>query len=63
MIESRIVNAYNEMRHISKYDYLLINDDFNETLKNLISIANVARVKSSLFNLDEVIKKWKDLSF
>ncbi|NWF67173.1 MAG: guanylate kinase [Campylobacterales bacterium] len=63
IINNRIINAYSEMKNISKYDYLLINNDFDTSLNNLISIATVAKLKTSLFDVNDILKNWKDLSF
>lgn len=37
-IDLRIKNAYSEIFHAKKYDHILINDDFEECCKNLVSI-------------------------
>ena len=37
-INLRIKNAYSEIFHAKKYDHILINDDFEECCKNLVSI-------------------------
>lgn len=58
VIEKRIKNAKVEIQSIDKYDYFLINDDLLLASKQLVSIANSARIKASLYNKQEVITKW-----
>ena len=38
VIEKRMSKAVNEISHYNEYDYVLVNDDFEETLLNLRSI-------------------------
>ncbi len=58
IIQKRITNAKKEIKYISQYDYLLINDDFKLAAKELVSIANIVQIKSSLFNHKNIISKW-----
>lgn len=58
VIERRINNAKSEIKHFQSYDYFLINDDFEKACKELISIANITRIKSKLFNKEQVLNKW-----
>ncbi len=58
VIEKRIKNAKIEIQSINKYDYFLINDDLLLASKQLVSIANSARIKATLYNKEEVITKW-----
>ena len=55
----RIFNALREMEKIPLYDYLLINDDFNEAKKFLRSVAIASLIRSSKYEINEFIKKWK----
>ncbi|MEA3513649.1 MAG: guanylate kinase [Campylobacterota bacterium] len=57
-IEKRINNAKIEINYVDQYDYLIINDDLELASKQLISIANTALVKASLFDKEFIIKKW-----
>ncbi|ASM39716.1 guanylate kinase [Campylobacter sp. RM12327] len=57
-IEQRIFNAVGEMEHILEYDYFFINDDLERSYKNLRSILNCMRIKSSNINLRESINNW-----
>jgi guanylate kinase len=57
-IEKRINNAKEEIYSFLKYDYLIINDDLQKAAKQLVSIANIARIKSKLFNEETIISNW-----
>jgi len=52
-------NALREMQKIDEYDYLLINDDFNEAKEFLRSVAIASLIKRSKYNIEEFIKEWK----
>lgn len=58
VIEKRLVNAKTEIKYFRKYDYFIINDDLEKASKELVSIANIARVKAKLFDDKEIIAKW-----
>lgn len=49
-IQKRLEIAHFEISKYSLYDYVLINNDFNETLKNIKSIIHTERLKHSNFN-------------
>ncbi|MDD3342699.1 MAG: guanylate kinase [Sulfurospirillaceae bacterium] len=57
-INKRLANAVSEMTRMREYDYLLINDDFMETLKDLTAIAHASRKKMSLVDSGEFISEW-----
>ncbi len=57
VIQKRIINAQEEIKSFLKYDYLIINDNLQEASKQLVSIANAARVKSKLSALT-IIEDW-----
>jgi guanylate kinase len=57
VIQKRIINAQEEIKSFLKYDYLIINDNLHEASKQLVSIANAARVKSKLSSLT-IIQDW-----
>ena len=38
--------ASDEMSHYAEYDYILVNDDFDKTVEELISILNAERLKN-----------------
>ena len=45
-IERRLAKAKLEMGHSNNYDYVVINDDFNETVNTIRSIINSKRIKN-----------------
>jgi len=57
-LQTRLINALSEMRKIEEYDYLLINDDFNESIDNLEAIARISLLKASKNDLENFIKEW-----
>lgn len=57
-IEKRLANAISEMTRMREYDYLLINDDFESTLRDLIAIAYASRKKMTLVDAGEFISDW-----
>ena len=59
-LKIRLINALNEMKKIDEYDYLLINDKFEESVELLESIARVSLIKSSKQNLEKFIKEWNE---
>lgn len=58
IIENRIKNAKGEVEFFQDYDYLIINDDLDLAAKELVSIANITRIKTKLFNKDKIISNW-----
>ena len=57
-IERRVINAATEMEHLNEYDYLIINDDFNESYKALKSIFNAIRYITKNLELSDIIDNW-----
>lgn len=57
VIQRRIENAKSEIKHFQKYDYFIVNDDLEEACKELVSIANITRIKSKLFD-NELVTNW-----
>ena len=58
VIENRIKNAKAEVEYFREYDYLIINDNLEEASKQLVSIANITRVKTKLFEKNMIISSW-----
>jgi len=52
-------NAIREMQKIEEYDYLLINDDFEEAKKFLRCVAIASLIKRSKYDIEEFINEWK----
>ena len=55
----RMFNAIREMQKIEEYDYLLINDDFEEAKKFLRCVAIASLIKRSKYDIEEFINEWK----
>lgn len=58
-IQRRVIHAHNEMKHIREFDYLIINEDLEESERKLLSIACAAQSKSILYPVDEFIACWR----
>ena len=58
VIEKRLSNSKEEIKSFQKYDYLIINDDLQTASKQLVSIANITRIKSKLFENDLILSDW-----
>lgn len=58
VIDKRINNAVSEMTRVREYDYIVINDDFQETLEKLTSIAISSRCRVSSIDSEEFISSW-----
>lgn len=57
-IERRLNNAVGEMSHIKDYDFLLINDDLEQTYDKFKSIFKSLKCRTKYANLSEFIDKW-----
>ena len=62
-INNRMSDAENQMRHFNEFDYLIINNNFNQALSNLESIIIPSNKASDRFNfsLEEQSNKHKNL--
>ncbi|MGB6329216.1 MAG: guanylate kinase [Halarcobacter sp.] len=58
VISKRLDNARQEIKSFQKYDYFIVNDDLKKASKELVAIANIARVKSKLHEKEVIIKNW-----
>lgn len=58
IIEKRIKNAKGEVEFFQDYDYLIINDNLETAAKELVCIANIARIKTKLFNKEKIVSNW-----
>ena len=58
VIENRLKNAKKEIKYFHKYDYFIVNDDLQLACKQLVSIANITRIKSTLFNEEGLLQSW-----
>ena len=58
VIEKRIKNAKGEVEYFQDYDYLIINDNLEVASKQLVSIANITRIKTKLFEKNIIVSNW-----
>jgi len=58
-LQTRLINALNEMQRIPEYDFLLINDNFDEAKNYLKAIAISSLIKRNKFEINDFIEKWK----
>ncbi len=58
VINKRLDNAKTEIKYFKKYDYFIVNDDLVTASKQLVSIANIARIKASLFEDEKLLGAW-----
>lgn len=58
IIEKRVKNAKKEVEYFRDYDYLIVNDNLEVAAKQLVCIANIARVKSKLFDKETIVSTW-----
>jgi guanylate kinase len=47
VIARRLANAREEIGHVSEFDYVIINDDFNRAAQDLVSIVRAERLRLS----------------
>jgi len=59
-LKIRLINAIKEMQKIGEYDYLLINDDFNKAKEFLRAVALASLIKTTKYDIEEFIKKWRE---
>ena len=58
IIEKRLINAKEEINSFLDYDYLIVNDDLEKATKEILAIANTARIKSKLFDKEALLNSW-----
>ena len=46
IIQNRMSRASDEVSHYAEYDYIVVNDDFDKTVEEIISILNAERLKN-----------------
>lgn len=59
-IERRLNAALGEMERVDRYDYLLINERFDESLETLKGIVLASRIKSRKVSLRQFISDWQN---
>lgn len=58
VIENRLNIAKQELLRAKEYDYILVNDDFNQTVNALFDIIRAAKLKKPTKEIDEFVNKW-----
>ncbi|SHO80608.1 Guanylate kinase [hydrothermal vent metagenome] len=58
IITQRVENAKDEIKAISEYDFMIINDDIEKASKEFTVVANSARLKHSKIDLNGFIDEW-----
>jgi len=58
-LDQRIINAFSEMKSLGEYDYVLINDDFTESLESLAAIVSSAKYMRSKIDIKGFLDRWK----
>ncbi len=58
VIERRLSNSREEMNRIDEYDFLLVNDNFEETLAKFHFIVGASRMKIDKKSKDNFINTW-----
>jgi guanylate kinase len=59
-LKIRMINAISEMKKIDEYEFLIINNIFEESVEKLEAIAKISLIKASKENLEEFIKEWNE---
>ena len=60
VIQKRLKNAKEELKRVKEFDFLLINDKFEEAKEEILAVAKAARLKYSNSELENFIKEWSD---
>jgi guanylate kinase len=59
VIDQRVLNAFHEMKYLGEYDYILVNDSFDETLGALADILSCARHMRSKLDIKAFVDSWR----
>ena len=60
VIQKRLENAKTEIKQIEKYDFIVLNDDLQKAADEILSIIKASKLKSSLYNTNQLIKDWNN---
>ena len=58
IIERRVENAKEEIKAVSEFDFVIINDEIPKAAKEFATIANASRLKQSAQELENLVKIW-----
>lgn len=59
-IKLRLMHAYNEMKHINEFDYLIINDDIETSKEAILSIAKSLPYIKNPKHTEDLCAKWME---
>ncbi len=59
VIEERLKNAQLEMAHMKEYDYVIINEDLETSKRQILALAQTARLKRHKDEIEEFIQYWR----
>lgn len=62
MIELRLTHAYNEMKHINEFDYLIINDEIEKAKEAISAIAKSLPYAQNTKNYKKLCEQWLENS-
>lgn len=57
-IQKRLENALDEVKKLPSFDYLILNEDLEDSAKKLICIARSAFCKASLYDIEPFLQSW-----
>ncbi len=58
IIERRVENAKEEIKAVSEFDFVIINDEIPKAAAQFTTIANAARLKQNTEGLEKFVKVW-----
>ena len=59
IIRKRIENALVEIEYISAYDFLIVNDEFDQALDAFVAVAKAARLKKGRKQALQFVNEWR----
>lgn len=59
VIQRRLENACDEVKNLPNFDYLIINEDLEDSAKKLICIVRSAFCKASLYQIQPFLQNWE----
>jgi guanylate kinase len=59
VIARRVRNAEEELRAIGEYEFLIINDQFEESVRRLLEIVDISLLKVNRLEIPDFLKSWK----
>lgn len=60
IIERRVENAKEEIKAISEFDFVIVNDEIPKASAQFVTIANASRLKQSDEELENLMVHWKN---